>query len=143
MKLLSLKELSIFDYTKTRERVDDYLKDLTMIKFKYRNVLPPSLASNLFDIRIIKSGVPKSQIEIYTEKKDEFERLYYQKLKEIDILIDDMTIYEKRFFKDHFINGIPMKFFENEFHCGRELVCHIKKSSVIKFALALDLAVYK
>lgn len=143
MKLLSLKELSIFDYAKTRERVDDYLNELTMIKYKYRNVLPPSLASNLFDIRVRRCGVPKSQIETYTEKRDEFERMYYQKLKEIDNLIQDMTVNERRFFKDHFINGLSMKSFETEFNCGRELVSHIKKSSVIKFALALDLAVYK
>ena len=143
MKLLSLKELTVFDYVRTRERIEDYIKDLTMIKFKYRNVLPPSIASNIFDIRLAPSGVPKSQIEGYVEKRDEFERLYYKKLLEMELILEDMTFYERRFFKDHFINGIKIKEFEDEFKCGPDMVEHIKVSSVIKFALALDLVVYK
>ena len=39
MKLLSLKELEMFDYVKTRENVEDYIKDLNIIQYKYRNVL--------------------------------------------------------------------------------------------------------
>ena len=143
MKLLSLKELKMFDYVKTRERVEEHIKDLTMIKFKYRNILPPSIASNIFDIRVTPSGVPKSQVESYVEKRDEFERLYYKELLEIELILEDMTLYERRFFKDHFINGIKIKEFEDEFKCGPDMVEHIKVSSVIKFALALDLAVYK
>lgn len=76
MKLLSLKELEMFDYVRTRENVEDYIKDLNIIQYKYRNVLPPSLAMNLFDIKVQSSGVPKSSIESYVEKKDEFEREY-------------------------------------------------------------------
>ena len=34
-------------------------------------------------------------------------------------------------------------YFEKEFCCGERMVEHIKESSVIKFALALDIAVYK
>ena len=143
MKLLSLKELDMFDYVKTRERVQDYLSELNMIKFKYRNVLPPSLALNLFDIKVQSSGIPKSQIECYVEKKDEYERKYAQKLKEIDAILEDLSFYEKRFFKDHFIHGIKIKQFEKMFRCGPDMDEHIKESSVIKFALALDLAVYK
>ena len=61
MKLLSLKELDMFDYVKTREKVEEYLSELNMIKFKYRNVLPPSLALNLFDIKVQSSGIPKKK----------------------------------------------------------------------------------
>ena len=143
MKLLSLKELDMFDYVKTRERVEEYISDLNMIKFKYRNVLPPPLASQLFDIKIQSSGVPKSSIESYVEKKDEYERKYAQKLNEIYSILEDFSFYEKRFFKDHFIHGIKLKVFEKVFKCGPDMVEHIKESSVIKFALALDLAVYK
>ncbi|MBR1416488.1 MAG: hypothetical protein IJ572_01555 [Bacilli bacterium] len=143
MKLLSLKELDLFDYVKSRENVEDYLKDLNMIKFKYRNVLPPSLALNLFDIKVQSSGVPKSQIETYVEKKDEFEREYQDKLQEIEYILSDMSYNEQRFFKDHFIHGVKIKAFEKEFRCGPDMIEHIKESSVIKFALALDLAVYK
>ena len=143
MKLLSLKELDMFDYVKTRERVEEYIGDLNMIKFKYRNVLPPSLAVNLFDIKVQSSGFSKSQIETYVEKKDEFEREYLEKLNEINDIIKDFSLYEKRFFKDHFIHGVKLHYFEKEVCCGERMVEHIKESSVIKFALALDLAVYK
>ena len=143
MKLLSMSDLKAFDYVKTRKNVEDYLKDLNIIKYKYRNVLPPSLALNLFDIKVQSFGNTKSQIEAYIEKKDEYERLYKDKLDEINQLVDDMTLYEKRFFIDHFIHDVKMDDFEKQFRCGKKLVTHIKQSSVIKFALALDIAVYK
>ena len=143
MKLLSLKELEMFDYVKTRENVENYIKDLNIIQYKYRNVLPPSLAMNLFDIKVQSSGVPKSSIESYIEKKDEFEREYQAKLKEIDSILESMSLQEQRFFKDHFIHGVKIVLFEKQFRCGPDKIEHIKESSVVKFALALDLAVYK
>ena len=143
MKLMSLKELDMFDYVKTRERVQEYIGDLNMIKYKYRNVLPPSLALSLFDIKVQSSGLPKSQIEAYVEKKDEYEREYSEKLNEINDIIKDFSPYEKRFFIDHFIHDVKIDDFEKQFRCGKKLVTHIKQSSVIKFALALNIAVYK
>ena len=112
MKLLSMSDLKVFDYVKTRKNVEDYLKDLNIIKYKYRNVLPPSLALNLFDIKVQSSGNTKSQIEAYIEKKDEYERLYKDKLDEINQLVDDMTLYEKRFFIDHFIHDVKIDDFK-------------------------------
>ena len=143
MKLLSLKELEMFDYVKTRERVEEYISDLNMIKFKYRNVLPPSLALKLFDIKVQSSGNLKSPFEAYIEKKDEYEREYAEKLNEIYAILEDLSLYEKRFFKDHFIHGVKIRQFEKIFRCGPDMVEHIKHSSVIKFALAVDIAVYK
>lgn len=135
MKLLSLKELDMFDYVKTRENVEDYLSDLNIIKFKYRNVLPPSLALNLFDIKVQSSGTPKSQIESYVEKKDEYERQYASKLKEIDSVLEDLSYQERLFFKDHFIHGVVIEVFEKKFRCSRKKVDHIKESSVIKVSV--------
>jgi hypothetical protein len=40
-------------------------------------------------------------------------------------------------------NGVKLRNFEKEFACGERMVDHIKESSIIKFALATDLAVYK
>lgn len=143
MKLMSLKDLKMFDYQKTRENVLEYLKDLNTIKYKYRNILPPSLALNLFDIKVQSSGIPKSQVESYVEKRDEYERLYNEKLMNIENILTDLNFYERKFFKDHFINGVKIKQFEKEFRCGPDMVEHIKQSSVIRFALVLDIAVYK
>ena len=143
MKLLSLKELEMFDYVETRKNVVEHTKDLNMIQFKYRNVLPPSLANQLFDIRVQSSPTSRSGIESYVEKRDEFEREYKQKLEEINDIVKDFSYQEQRFFKDHFIRGIKVKDFEKIFRCGPDMVDHIKQSSVIKFALALDIAVYK
>lgn len=98
---------------------------------------------NLFDIKVQSSGVSKSSIESYVEKKDEFEREYQEKLKEIDSILESMSLQEQRFFKDHFIHGVKLILFEKQFRCGPDKVEHIKESSVVKFALALDLAVYK
>ena len=143
MKLLSLKELEMFDYVETRKNVVEHTKDLNMIQFKYRNVLPPPLANQLFDIRVQSSPTNRSGIESYVEKRDEFEREYKQKLEEINDIIKDFSYHEQRFFKDHFIHGVKIEDFEKLFRCGPDKVEHIKQSSVIKFALALDIAVYK
>ena len=94
MKLLSLKELDMFDYVKTKEKVEEYIGDLNMIKFKYRNVLPPSLALKLFDIKVQSSGNLKSPFEAYIEKKDEYEREYAEKLNEIYAILEDLSLYE-------------------------------------------------
>ena len=53
MKLLSLKELEMFDYVKTRERVEEYIGDLNMIKFKYRKHILEDKISNLQNIKPI------------------------------------------------------------------------------------------
>ena len=143
MKLLSLKELDMFDYVKTKEKVEEYIGDLNMIKYKYRNVLPPPIASRLFDIKVQSSPTSRSCIESYVEKRDEYNREYKQKLNEIYEIIEEFSYYEKRFFKDYFINGVKLRNFEKEFACGERMVDHIKESSIIKFALATDLAVYK
>ncbi|MBQ9181064.1 MAG: hypothetical protein IJ134_00250 [Bacilli bacterium] len=143
MKLLSLKELDMFDYVETRKNVVEHTKDLNMIQFKYRNVLPPPLAGQLFDIKVQSSPTNRSSIESYVEKRDEFLREYKEKLDEINDIIKDFSYHEQRFFKDHFIHGVKVKEFEKTFRCGPDMVDHIKQSSVIKFALALDIAVYK
>lgn len=95
MKLLSLKELDMFDYVKTKEKVEAYIGDLNMIKYKYRNVLPPPIASRLFDIKVQSSPTNRSGIESYVEKKDEYNREYKQKLNEIYEIIEDFSYYEK------------------------------------------------
>lgn len=143
MKLLSLKEIKMFNYEKTRENVIDYIKDINIVLYKYRNVLPPSISQNLFDIKIQSSGIPKSSIEMYVEKKDEYERLYKEKMEAIESIISQMSPIEQRFFKEHFIHGTKLEMFEIELRCGSRVIDHIKHSSVIKFALSLDIAVYK
>ena len=143
MKLLSLKELEMFDYVKTRKNIEEYLENINIMKYKYQNVLPPSIASKLFDIRVDASKLEQSAIESYIIKKDEFERKYKSKLLLIELTLSNLSRLEELFFKDHFIHGFPLYTFEKQFNCGPDKVEHIKKSSVIKFALALDLAVYK
>ena len=143
MKLLSLKELEQFDYVKTRERVQEHVNELNMIKYKYMNVLPPSIASNLYEIKVQTSRSNNSSIERFVEKKDEFERLHKEKLSEIESAIQTLNIEEQRIIKDCFVHGISLTVIERQFKCGREAFERIKKSAVIKFALILDISVMK
>ena len=66
-----------------------------------------------------------------------------KKLNEIEMILSQMTNIEQRFFKNHFIHGMKLELFESELNCGKRVVDHKKHSSVIKFALALDIVVYK
>ncbi len=133
----------MFNYEKTRINIIEYIKDLNIIMHKYKNVLPPLIAQNVFDIRVQSSAISRSSIETYVEKRDEYEREYKVKLELIESALVDMSYNEQRFFKDHFINGVKLELFQIQFRCGSAAVDHIKESSVIKFALALDLVVYK
>ena len=74
MKLLSLKELKSFDYVKTKEKVLAYLEDINLAKYKYLNVMPPSIVSRLYDIRVQSTPISRSRVESYVILKEEFER---------------------------------------------------------------------
>jgi len=106
-------------------------------------VLPPSLAYNLFDIRVQSFPKNTSPQERYLERKEQFREMYEERLTEIEMILDDMSLVEKIFFKEHFIHGLDIKSFEKRFNKGPDAIEHLKKSSVIKFAIALDIAVYK
>ena len=83
MKLLSLKELKSFDYVKTKEKVLAYLEDVNLAKYKYLNVMPPSIVSRLYDIRVQSTPISRSRVENYVIVKEEFEREFKDKFEEI------------------------------------------------------------
>ena len=143
MKLLSLKELKSFDYVKTKEKVLAYLEDINLAKYKYLNVMPPSIVSRLYDIRVQSTPISRSRVESYVILKEEFEREFKDKLEEIDSIISTMSKIEQRFFIDHYIHGTKIILVQDQFKCGRERIDTIKKSATIKFALLVGIEVYK
>lgn len=143
MNLLSKESLAKFDYVKTKQNVLEHLSDLILIKYKYMNIMPPSIAVKLFDVNVQSTNLNKSSVESYIVLKDEYERIYKTKLEEIEKILSTLSPYERTFFKGHLINGELVATFTHQFKCGIDKVNQIKESSVIKFALILGIAVEK
>ncbi len=143
MNLLSKEFLVQYDYKKTKQNVLEYISDLIFIKYKYMNIMPPSIAVKIFDVNVQSTNLNKSSIESFVMLKDEYERMYKIKLEEIEDILSTLSPYERTFFKGHFINGEIIPTFTKEFRCGIDKVHHIKESTVIKFALILGIAVEK
>lgn len=143
MKLLTLSELKRFDYVKTKEEVLKYFEDISIIKYKYLHIMPPSIVSRLYDINVQSTPISRSKTENYVLLKDEYERKYKNRLDTIDSIIESMSSIEKTFIKDHFINGINITMFAAQFNCSPDKVDQIKKSATIKFALILGIEKYK
>ena len=143
MKLLDNKAIMKYDYKKTRANVDHFMKDYEENYFKYIGVLPPSLTSHLCEIRVQMSRVNSSQVEKYVIKRIESEKDFLSYLNTILNIVDNFTIEEQHFFKGTFFIGNTEDIISEEVKCAETRLTHIKKSCIIKFALAIEKAVLK
>ena len=65
------------------------------------------------------------------------------KLKQILKIIYSFNAEEQRYFKGTFFLGNTDTVILDELQCSDNMIKHIKKSTIIKFALAMDIAVLK
>jgi transcriptional regulator with XRE-family HTH domain len=66
-----------------------------------------------------------------------------QTLNKILRVLDSFNQEEQRYFKGVFFLGNSEPVISEELQCADKRIRHIKKSSIIKFALAMDLAILK
>lgn len=143
MKLLDNKTIMKYDYKKTRANVDQFMKDYEENYFKYIGVLPPCLTSHLCEIRVQMSRVNSSKVEKYVIKRIETEQEFLDYLNTILSIVDNLTIEEQHYFKGAFFIGNSENIISEELKCAETRIIHIKKSCIIKFALAIEKAVLK
>lgn len=143
MKLLNAEVINKYNYVKTSTKVREYMSNFEDDYYRYVSVLPPSITSHLSEIKVQTSFNSTSVIESYVIKKTEKEEEFLNTLNTILKIINTFNVEEQRFFKGVFFLGNSEAVITEELQCAEKRFNHIKKSCMIKFALALDLAVLK
>lgn len=143
MKLLSSEVIKKYDYKQTRIKVNEFMEAFEENYFRYISVLPPSITSHLSDIKVQTSGFTSSPVERYVLKKIEREEDFLEYLNVILSVLDNLTMEEQHFFKGTFFMGNTELVMEEQLQCADKTLKHIKKSCIIKFALALNMAIIK
>ena len=143
MKLLSTEVIDKYDYLKTNQKVKEYMSKFEDDYYRYVSILPPSISSHLSEIKVQSSFSNTSSIETYVIKKTEKEAKFLQTLDKILRVLDSFNHEEQRYFKGVFFLGNSELVISEELQCADKKIRHIKKSSIIKFALAMDLAILK
>ena len=111
--------------------------------YRYISILPPSITSHLSEIKVQSGFNNTSPIESYIIKKSEKEEEFLKKLDIILKVIYSFNDEEQRYFKGIFFLGNTDVVILEELQCCENRIKHIKKSSILKFALALGLAITK
>lgn len=143
MKLLNSEVLDKYDFLKTYARVKEYMSKFEDDYYRYISILPPSITSHLSDIKVQTSYSNTSPIESYIIKKTEKEKEFVESLNIILKIIYSFNDEEQRYFKGTFFLGNNDAVILDELQCSENMIKHIKKSTIIKFALAMDIAVLK
>ena len=143
MKLLSTEVIEKYDYAKTSARVKEYMSKFEDNYYRYVSILPPSITSHLSEIKVQSSFNNTSSIESYIIRKNEMEEKFVESLNTILRILDSFNDEEQRYFKGVFFLGNSEAVISEELQCADKRIRHIKKSSIIKFALAMDLVVLK
>ena len=143
MKLLSNEVIVKYDYARTKTKVDSFLKDFEEDYYKYVHLLPPSISSHLSEIKVQSSRTRTSEIEMYAIKREELENVFKDNLDIILKVTDNFSYEEQRYFKGKYFLGNTDEVLYEELRCGETHFKHVKKSCILKFALALNLTVPK
>ena len=143
MKLLSNEVIKKYNYQKTRYEVDKFMDDFEENYFKYISVLPPSITSHISEINVQSSRPSASAIERYVINVSEFKEEFLKNLKTVMKVVNTFTREEEQYFKKYYFRGISENDIMEDLKCSIKRIIHIKKSCIIKFALALDNAILK
>ncbi len=143
MKLLSFDVIDKYDFMKTYSRVKTYMSNFEDDYYRYISILPPSISSHLSEIKVQTSFNNTSSIESYVIKKSEKEEQFIESLNNILKIIYNFNEEEQRYFKGIFFLGNTEAVITEELQCSEQKVKHIKRSCIIKFALAMNIAIMK
>ncbi|MBO5375603.1 MAG: hypothetical protein J6A52_01990 [Bacilli bacterium] len=143
MKLLSNEVIKKYDYQKTRSKVNEFMEQFEESYFRYISVLPPSITSHLSEIKVQTSMSSTSALERFVIKKMELEEEFIKNLDLVLKIVDDMTYEEQHYYKGVFFLGNSESMIMEELQCAEKRLRHVKKSCILKLALALDKAVLK
>ena len=142
-KCLSSSIVNKYDYMKTKKKVDQFMAPSCEKIYEYRNLTPPSITSHLKDIVVQESHDNTSPQERYVMKKLDTQEEVEKYFEAIQSIIDLLNDVEKLCFKAEYLSDLTISKLVVKTKLSEMTIKRIRKSVVIKFALALDLAVLK
>lgn len=142
-KCLSSNIVNKYDYMKTKKRVDQFMAPLCEKIYEYRNLTPPSITAHIKDIVVQESHDNTSPQERYVMKKLDTQEEVEKYFAAIQSIIDLLNDVEKLCFKAEYLSDLTISKLVVKTKLSEMTIKRIRKSVVIKFALALDLAVLK
>lgn len=142
-KCLSSSIVNKYDYMKTKKKVDQFMAPLCEKIYEYRNLTPPSITAHIKDIVVQESHDNTSPQERYVMKKLDTQEEVEKYFEAIQSIIDLLNDVEKLCFKAEYLSDLTISKLVVKTKLSEMTIKRIRKSVVIKFALALDLAVLK
>lgn len=142
-KCLSNMIIEKYNYKATKHNVDEFMAPLYEKIMEFRSIAPPSISSNLKDIVVQETYRNSNPTEGYVIKKlttKEEVKEYYSVIQSIIDLLNDA---EKLCFKAEYLSQLTIENLVEKTNLSESTIKRIRKSCIIKFALALDLAVTK
>ncbi len=142
-KCLSSSIVNKYDYMMTKKKVDQFMAPLCEKIYEYRNLTPPSITAHIKDIVVQESHDNTSPQERYVMKKLDTQEEVEKYFEAIQSIIDLLNDVEKLCFKAEYLSDLTISKLVVKTKLSEMTIKRIRKSVVIKFALALDLAVLK
>ena len=142
-KSLSSSIVNKYDYMMTKKKVDQFMAPLCEKIYEYRNLTPPSITAHIKDIVVQESHDSTSPQERYIMKKLDTQEEVEKYFEAIQSIIDLLNDVEKLCFKAEYLSDLTISKLVVKTKLSEMTIKRIRKSVVIKFALALDLAVLK
>ena len=142
-KSLSNSIVNKYDYMMTKKKVDQFMAPLCEKIYEYRNLTPPSITAHIKDIVVQESHDSTSPQERYIMKKLDTQEEVEKYFEVIQSIIDLLNDVEKLCFKAEYLSELTMDQLVDKTRLSDITIKRIRKSCIIKFALALDLAVMK
>lgn len=143
VKLLSLREIEMFDYEKIKLRVNNYLLYYKILKDK-EEVIRKKMNSPLANDNM---GIYSGTVNNPTYSKVEKLEAIQEKIRPIESIINscksELTKDELLCFNELILSGHTTEDLEEILNCSYGRVVSIKKSCYIKVSRWFDLEVYK
>lgn len=142
-KCLSNMIIEKYDYKKTKQNVDKFMAPLCEKIMEFRSITPPNITSHLKDVVVQETKRNSSPTERYVIKKLDTKEEVEEYYAVIQSIIDLLNEVEKICFKAEYLSELTIEKLVEKTNLSESTIKRIRKSCIIKFALALDLAILK
>ncbi len=141
MKILDYETIENYDFKLTKNNVDHFMREFLENYYKYKNLLPPNMLNRFKEVSVANPVRNTSNIENYVIKKINLEEKIKNDFSLFLSLIECLNDEEINYIKHYYFQGISDEKTNEIMNVGKTRYIHIKKSAILKIALAEQLAV--
>ena len=139
--LLSLRLVKSRNYVETKRNVDEIMYKFEEYRFKYHNILPPTITKN-YEVRYeSNSDMVGDKVGNFVQRKVDLEieiKEFYDKLAESLKMLNSK---ELLYFKQSYLNKLTEEAIAELLNISRESLKRIKESCIIKIAMFYNIDV--